>query len=114
MLHNYLIVAWRQLVRNKLYAAINILGLVLGLAVYLFSWLLVDYEEGHDRFFANAHRTVTVGTVFSPNARLGVAEIDGVHSAVGPLIEAEVEEVEAVARMISREFLLPIEDDHYY
>lgn len=114
MLRNYILIAWRQLAKNKLYAAINILGLVVGLAVYIFSWLLVDYEQNYDRFYKNVDRTFTAGSIFSPTANIGLAEADGIHTAFGPLIETEVEEVEAVARTVRRDFLLSIEDDHYY
>lgn len=114
MFANYLLIAWRQLKKNKLYAAINILGLVVGLAIYLFSSLLVDYERSHDLFFENADRTFTVGSVFEPAANIGVSESDGIYTAFAPLIEAEVADVEAIARTVSREFLLSVEDDHYY
>ena len=114
MLKNYLIIAWRQLVKNKLYAGINILGLVVGLGIFLFSNLLVSYERSHDLFFENADRTFTVGSIFNPSASIGVSESDGIYTAFAPLIEAEVEGVEAVARTVGREFLLSVEDAHYY
>ena len=114
MLGNYLLIAWRQLRKNKLYAAINILGLVVGLAIYLFSTLLVDYENSHDLFFENSDRTFTVGSLFTPSANIGVSESDGIYTAFAPLIETEVEGLEAVARTVGREFLLSVDDDHYY
>lgn len=114
MFKNYLIIAWRNIRKNKLYAAINILGLVMGLSVYLFSSLLVTYENTHDLFFENAERTFFVGSVFSPTAEIGVAETDGVYSAVAPFIETSISEIEAVARTIRREFLVSVEDNDYY
>ena len=114
MFGNYLLIAWRQLKKNKLYASINVLGLVVGLAIYLFSSLLVDYERSHDLFFENADRTFTVGSVFEPSANIGVSESDGIYTAFAPLIEAEVDDVQAIARTVGREFLLSVEDDHYY
>ena len=114
MFANYLLIAWRQLKKNKLYAGINILGLVVGLAIYLFSSLLVDYERSHDLFYENADRTFTVGSIFSPTAGIGVAETDGIYTAFTPLIRAELPGVEAVARTVAREFLLSVEDNHYY
>lgn len=114
MLKNYLIIAWRQLQKNKLYAAINILGLTVGLAIYLFSTMLVSYERSHDLFFENADRTFTIGSLFNPSANIGVSESDGIYTAFKPLLEAELTNVEAVARIVGREFLLSVEDDHYY
>lgn len=114
MLKNYLVIAWRSLQKNKLYAAINLSGLVLGLAVFLFAQLLVDYERSHDLFYTNADRIFTVGSTFSPTANIGIKETDGVYSAFAPFFEAEVENVEAVARTVGQEFLLSVDDDHYY
>ena len=114
MLKNYLIIAWRQLVKNKLYAGINILGLVVGLAIFLFSNLLVSYERSHDLFFENADRTFTVGSIFTPSANIGVNESDGIYTAFAPFIEAEVAGVETVARTVGREFLISVDDAHYY
>lgn len=114
MLKNYVLIAWRQLVKNKLYASINILGLVVGLGVFLFSTLLVVYERSHDLFFENADRTFTVGSLFSPAANIGVSESDGIYTAFAPLIEAEVADVQAVARTVGREFLLSVDDADYY
>ena len=114
MIKNYLLIAWRQIVKNKLYAAINIVGLVVGLSVYLFGEMVSTYEETHDAFFANADRIYTVGTVFGPAADIGIAETDGIYAGFGPKIRADVEELEAVARTYVREFLVSIDDDHYY
>ena len=33
---NYIVIAFRQMMKNKLYVAINTIGLVVGLAIYLF------------------------------------------------------------------------------
>ena len=87
---------------------------MVGLAVYLFATLLPAYEESHDTFFANAERTFTVGSIFSSTANIGVKETDGVYTRFGPLIEAEIEEVQAVARVVNSQFLVSIDDDHYY
>lgn len=114
MLKNYLISAWRNILKNRLYAAINILGLVVGLSVYVFSSLLASYEHSHDLFFKNAQRTFTVGSIFSATADIGVNQTDGVYSALGPFIESEVPEIEAVARTLHREFLVSIDADDYY
>lgn len=114
MLKNYLIIAWRQLAKNRLYAAINILGLTVGLGIYLFSNLLVGYERSYDTFFANAARVFTVGSLFGPTANIGVSETDGIYTAFKPFIEAEIEEVEAIARTVGREYLVSLEDDQYY
>jgi putative ABC transport system permease protein len=116
MLQNYLMVAWRHLFKNKLYAGINILGLMVGLSIFLFGSLIVEYERNYDSFFDKADRIYTVGTVFSPTAaqNVGVGQLDGIYTGFGPIIETAVPEVEAVARTVRQEFLLSIDDNHFY
>jgi putative ABC transport system permease protein len=53
MIKNYLKVAWRNLVRNKAFSAINILGLALGLACSLLIILWVQDEKSVDGFHKN-------------------------------------------------------------
>lgn len=53
MLKNYLLVAWRNIIRNKAFSTINILGLALGLACSLLIMLWVQDERKVDGFHAN-------------------------------------------------------------
>lgn len=50
MLTNYLKIAWRNLVRNKSYSTINIVGLALGMVCSLAIFLWVQDELSYDRF----------------------------------------------------------------
>jgi len=114
MIKNYLLIAWRQILKNKLYASINILGLVVGISVYIYGSLLVTYERNHDTFYENSARIFTAGSIFSATANIGVAETDGIYTAFAPFIIAEVEELEEVARIVQAEFLLSVDDEHFY
>ncbi len=53
MIKNYFKIAWRNLVRNKAFSAINILGLALGMACSLLIMLWVQDERSVDAFHAN-------------------------------------------------------------
>src|SRR5258706_3977675 len=56
MFRNYIKTAWRNVTRNKIYAAINICGIAIGLAA---SWLIALYisdELSYDRSFTNTDR----------------------------------------------------------
>lgn len=82
MLGNYLLIALRHIFKNELYSSINILGLVVGLMVYLFGSMLADYEQTHDAFFKNSDRIYSIGSVFSPTADLGIRSVNSVHTAL--------------------------------
>jgi len=56
MLKNYLIVAYRNFMRHKLYSFINVFGLAIGLAVCLLICVWVQRELSYDRFHEKAER----------------------------------------------------------
>ncbi len=114
MLKNYILIALRNIRKNRLYAVINILGLAIGLTIYLFGGILADYERSHDTMWANHDRTYTLGSLLKPEANIGVAMLDNTYTAMGPLIEAEMSDtVEAVARTVRERFLVSVEDKHF-
>lgn len=115
MFKNYLTVALRAMAKNKLYAAINILGLAVGLSVYLFATILADYERNHDVNFTHHERIYTIGSILSENASIGVRELDNTYTTMGPFIEASMtEEVEHVARTIDRQYMVSVTDKHFH
>src|SRR4029079_17074139 len=50
MIKNYLKTAWRNLWKNKVYSAINIIGLAIGMAACILILVFVGYERSFDRF----------------------------------------------------------------
>ncbi|WP_428654457.1 ABC transporter permease [Runella sp.] len=60
MLRNYLKIAWRNLVKNKTFSLINILGLALGMACSLLIMLWVYDELSIDAFHANKERVYSI------------------------------------------------------
>ena len=115
MFWNHVKVALRNLRKNKLFAIINIVGLAIGLTIYVFGGLLVKYESTHDMFFENASRIYTVGATAAPELNVGVDRFNSTFSAVGPIVETELgEDVEAVARTIRSEYLLSIGRESFY
>src|ERR1700720_1765900 len=60
MFKNYLKTAWRNLVNNKVYSALNILGLAIGMAVALLIGLWVYNEYSYDKFLPGNDRLYLV------------------------------------------------------
>lgn len=60
MIRNYLKIAWRNLLKNKGYTAINIFGLAVGVCCFLLISLFVRNEFSYDEFHSNAHRIYRV------------------------------------------------------
>ncbi|MDB5135220.1 MAG: FtsX-like permease family protein [Mucilaginibacter sp.] len=82
MIRNYIKTAWRNLLRNKSYAAINVIGLAIGIAACLLIFLIVHFETSFDNFHSKKDRIYRVVTAFS--------NPDGIHLSSGtPLPIAE-------------------------
>ena len=74
MLTNYLKIAWRNLLRNKVYSFINIGGLALGMAVAMLIGLWVWDEVSVNRSFANYDRIAQVWQHQTFNGKIGTQE----------------------------------------
>ena len=60
MFSNYLKIAWRNLLRNKVNSFINIAGLAIGIASVILILFFVQDELRYDRFFKQADRIYQV------------------------------------------------------
>lgn len=75
MLKNYVKIAWRNLLRNRSYATINITGLAVGIAACMLIFLVVQYETSFDNYHRNKARIYRIVKVSSGP--------DGIHTGVG-------------------------------
>jgi len=114
MIWNNVKIALRNLRKNKLFALVNILGLALGLTIYVFGGLLVKYESTHDMFFENTARIYTIGSTAAPDMNVGVDNFNATFTTVGPIIAAELQDVQSVARIVNSEYLLSVGAEGFY
>lgn len=97
MIKNYLKTAFRNLSRNKGYAAINIIGLVFGLAAFWIITLYVADEMSYDRFNTNADRIVRVAQHASWDG--GNSNIALTSPPFAPALKAAYPEIEDAVRI---------------
>ena len=69
MFRNYITVAFRNLINNKLYSAINIIGLAVGLAACVMIALFVRDEFSYDQHWQNADQIHRLHTTFNNPGR---------------------------------------------
>src|SRR5215510_2204867 len=50
MIKNYFITAWRNMRKNKIFSAINVAGLAIGMAACIIIMVFVFYEKSFDKF----------------------------------------------------------------
>ena len=60
MIRNYLTIAWRNLVKHKLFSLINVLGLAIGIAVCMIIFVYVQHELSYDQYHSKAARIARV------------------------------------------------------
>src|SRR6202161_2363222 len=74
MLRTYIMTALRNLARNRLYAAINIVGLAVGFCAALLIVLFVRDEYSYDRFFPGYRDVYLLTPTRDPIDRRSLAE----------------------------------------
>ncbi|HEY1869447.1 MAG TPA: ABC transporter permease [Chitinophagaceae bacterium] len=97
MFKNYFITAFRNLVKNKFYTSINIVGLAIGLATCLLIFLYVFDELSYDKYNVNADRIYRVNNEIKFNGNyLDLAQVPAV---MGSTMLGEMPQVEQYTRM---------------
>jgi putative ABC transport system permease protein len=100
MLKGYFKTAWRNMVRNKIYSGINILGLALGMAACFFIFQYVNFEKSYDRFHANAPNIYRVPITYSGSFADNGTSVTN-HPALGPAMKRDFPEVIDYVRMVN-------------
>ena len=100
MYRNYLKIAFRNLLKHKVFSFINIAGVAIGLACFLLLALYVKDELSYDRFNTNADRIYRLSRTFL--SKDGTVSLRLGHTAppFGPLIKQEFPEVEQSVRLL--------------
>ncbi|QHT67034.1 FtsX-like permease family protein [Rhodocytophaga rosea] len=98
MLRNYLTIAYRNLKKSKLFSAINILGLALGIAACLLILQYVCYELSFDRFHTDASRIYRITNDRYQKGKL-IQHGTITYPTIGPTLVKEYPEVEANTRL---------------
>lgn len=100
MIKNFLTIAWRNILRNRSLALINIGGLALALTVAMFILLWVRHETSYDDFHAKADRLYLLMNNIQP----GSAEMQTWSGSPEPyhrVLPEEIPEIEGAAMYFS-------------
>jgi len=99
---HYILTLYRSLTRHRLYAALNVLGLAVGIAVFLVLWLDVRFETSFDRWIPNADNIYRFSSTYTFPGR--AAEFDAPSSgAIAPALRADYPQAAATVRMMDSE-----------
>ncbi|RYZ29391.1 MAG: ABC transporter permease [Chitinophagaceae bacterium] len=98
MIRNYLKIAWRNLMKNKVFSFINIFGLSVGLTCCILISLYIYHEVSYDKHLENRDRLYQLGTTFIDDG----VENKGLNTAapLGRMLQQEYPEIVASTRML--------------
>ncbi len=97
MIKNYFKIAWRNLLKNKAFSFINIMGLSIGIAVCFIIMLYVQDELSYDRFNVKADRIYRIA--FKATINGGKINESNVMPPVAGALQRDFPEVEEVTRI---------------
>jgi putative ABC transport system permease protein len=112
MFKNFIKIAWRNLVKNKIFSFINIVGLAIGLACFLLIALYVSDEVSYDRFHTKADRIYRVDSDIlfgGTDQNLAVCS-----DAMGPTLKKDYQQVEQYVRFFTGEYVKRIRKGDVY
>ena len=95
-------IAWRILVRQKLFSLINILGLAIGMAACLLIVQYISFELSYDNFHKNGANIYRIKHQNYSEGNL-IENLPKTYSAVGPALKAEFPEVKDITRITTTE-----------
>jgi len=99
MLLNYLKIAWRNMIKNKTFSLVNIIGLSLGICVCFIITLYVQSELSYDRYNKNADRIVRIQ--FKALMNGGQINEAAVMAPVAAAVKNDFPEVEDATRLLN-------------
>src|ERR1700761_3911561 len=98
MLRNYLLAALHNLLRNKMYAAINIIGLAVGFTAALLIALFIRDEYSYDRFIPDKERVFLVTLRLTMPGQSVVADF-AQDLQMASFLKLDFAEIEAIGRL---------------
>lgn len=111
MLTNYLKIALRSLLRNKLTSFINIAGLSIAMACALLIYLFISDEVSYEKYHAKQDRIYRVTRSFhSPEGVVGL-HLANVAPPIGPLLKNDFAEIETLARARNFGMVISLEEN---
>jgi len=98
MLENYFKTAYRSLIRNKTFTVLNVLGLAVGMAIFLLIAQYVTFQWSYEAFVPDRANIYRVSLETYANKDLQSASAEN-YPGLGPALRSEMPEVSDFARV---------------
>ncbi|NNE77003.1 MAG: FtsX-like permease family protein, partial [Pricia sp.] len=112
MFKNYLKIAWRNILRNKMHSAINIVGLAIAFSISILLFLTVYFQFSYDSFHKDSDR------LFKTQRFTHSTQVNQTHSQmplpIGPALKSDIAGIETVVRVqMGRPESVAYQDKHF-
>ena len=104
MLKNYFKIAWRNILKHKVFSAINILGLSAGLTCCILIFLFIQHELSYDKFNTQAKNIYRLTSVMHSSG--GESELAVTPAPWAPLMKKDFPEIKEYTRLLKDEKVL--------
>ncbi len=116
MLRNYFVIAFRNILRNKVYSSINIFGLALGVACCLLLSLYIQDELSYDTYHNRLDDLYRITTHFTTDR--GIDKLGSTSPPIAMTLRDEIPEIELAVRALNPpgigQNLIKYEDNIFY
>ena len=112
MIKNYLVTAFREISKNKIFSLIHIFGLALGIAAFVLILQYAFYELSYEKFYKNADQIYRVRQDRYNKGKLSTTWGAGC-AAVGPALKKQFPEVLAFARLTNVGAIINIDEKNF-
>jgi putative ABC transport system permease protein len=114
MIKNYFIIAWRSIVKQKLYSSINIGGLAVGITSFLLIFLYIQHETSFDTFYGNSDQIYRVYQQTNGYSYRGTDKVAATPVGLAPAMVEDFPEVLDATTIRDHQALLSYGGNHFY
>jgi putative ABC transport system permease protein len=112
MIRNFFITSWRNLVKNKSYASLNILGLVIGVVVCLLISVWLQRELSFDNFHPHGKAIFRISNSFKSESETFSQAPSGF--ALGAQLPRQLPLIKAACRVLTFEYKFKVDDRAFF
>src|SRR5215218_3282959 len=99
MIRSYLTIAWRNLMKNKLFSFINIFGLAIGFTCCMLIALYIYHETHYDAYHKDVEQIYQLGTTFIKEGKGD--RTPNTPAPMAATMQQEFPEIEKTARLMT-------------
>lgn len=112
MFYNYIKITLRNIIRQRTYILINLLGLTIGMTICILLFLFVQYESSYDRYHPHAERIYRI--ISQDQDEKGIDTFTYTPAPLAPALRQDFPEIEKTVRFSDNEIEIIAKGRRFY